>query len=66
MSILYTESEYGRHELHVLEHIIDNSEAQDFYVVNGDWSGTYHNGEIFIHYTRKTFSGVKIDNSDYE
>ena len=63
MSILYTESEYGRNELHVLDHIIDNSEAQDFYVENGCWSGTYHNGEIFIHYTGKTISGYKIDNS---
>ena len=59
MSILYTESEYGR-KSYVLEHIIDNSEAQDFYVENGCWSGTYHNGEIFIHYTGKTIS-IKID-----
>ena len=65
MSILYTVSDGVRTELHVLEHIIDNSEAQDFYVENGAWSGTYHNGEIFIHYTGKTLSKYKIDNSEY-
>ena len=36
-----------------------------FYVENGAWSGTYHNGEIFIHYTKKTLSGYKIDNSEH-
>lgn len=54
MSILYTVSENGlRSELYVIEHIKDNSEPQDFYVENGAWSDTYHNGEIFIHYTKK-------------
>lgn len=66
MSILYRISENGiRDNLHVTEHIKDNSDPQDFYVENGAWSGTYHNGEIFIHYTKKTLSGYKIDNSEH-
>lgn len=33
--------------LWVIEDIYDNGEKQRFNVINGEWSGTYHNG----HYT---------------
>ena len=32
----------------------------DFYVLNGAWDGRYHNGTVFVEYTKATFPAMLV------
>lgn len=32
----------------------------DFYVLNGAWNGRYHNGQVYVEYTKATYPGMLV------
>ena len=39
---------------------INEDGSIDLYVINGAWGGTYHDGQVYVEYTKKTFSGILV------
>jgi hypothetical protein len=39
---------------------INEDGSMDFYVINGAWNGRYHNGEVYVEYTKATFPGMLV------
>jgi len=39
---------------------INDDGSIDFYVINGAWDGRYHNGNVFIKYTKETIPGFLV------
>lgn len=39
---------------------INEDGSIDFYVINGAWDGRYHNGTVFVEYTKATFPAMLV------
>ena len=39
---------------------INEDGSIDFYVLNGAWDGRYHNGTVFVDYTKATFPAMLV------
>ena len=39
---------------------INEDGSIDFYVLNGAWNGRYHNGTVFVEYTKATFPAMLV------
>lgn len=39
---------------------INEDGSIDFWVINGAWAGRYHNGEVYVEYTKATFPGILV------
>jgi len=39
---------------------INEDGSINFYVINGAWKGRYHNGEVYVEYTKATFPGMLV------
>lgn len=39
---------------------INEDGSIDFYVINGAWKGRYHNGTVFVEYTKATFPAMLV------
>lgn len=39
---------------------INEDGSIDFYVINGAWSGRYHNGQVYVEYTKATLPGMLV------
>ena len=39
---------------------INEDGSIDFYVINGAWDGRYHNGQVYIEYTKATIPGMLV------
>lgn len=48
---------------------INEDGSIDFYVINGAWDGRYHNGQVYVEYTKALFPGMLVwvgsRNEDY-
>lgn len=48
---------------------INEDGSIDFYVLNGAWDGRYHNGTVYVEYTKATFPAMLVwvgsRNGDY-
>jgi hypothetical protein len=39
---------------------INEDGSIDFYVLNGAWDGRYHNGQVYVEYTKALFPGMLV------
>jgi len=39
---------------------INEDGSIDFYVINGAWDGRYHNGQVYVEYTKATYPGMLV------
>jgi len=39
---------------------INEDGSIDFWVINGAWKGRYHNGEVYVEYTKATYPGMLV------
>jgi len=39
---------------------INEDGSINFYVLNGAWDGRYHNGQVFVEYTKALFPGMLV------
>lgn len=39
---------------------INEDGSIDFYVINGAWNGRYHNGQVYVKYTKATYPGMLV------
>lgn len=39
---------------------INEDGSIDFYVINGAWDGRYHNGQVYVEYTKALFPGMLV------
>lgn len=39
---------------------INEDGSIDFYVINGAWDGRYHNGTVYVEYTKATFPAMLV------
>ena len=40
--------------------IVNEDGSINFWVINGAWDGRYHNGNVFINYTKATIPGMLV------
>lgn len=39
---------------------INEDGSINFWVINGAWDGRYHNGQVYVEYTKATFPGMLV------
>lgn len=39
---------------------INEDGSIDFWVINGAWDGRYHNGQVYVNYTKATFPAMLV------
>jgi hypothetical protein len=50
----------GRVNLWCSVNSINEDGSIDFWVINGAWEGRYHNGQVYVEYTKALFPGILV------